>query len=143
MVKKILLADVCLSNRLILLLRQRDITVLEAKAIRDISAKFIPRNAKRPWGDQDILEFVRRKDFILITADRALARRYEYGILVSANCKKSADIQLAQALAQYEQIRGGNQLRHLRHGSYPDRHGDRGHFIDAFGRAVFVPPFEG
>lgn len=113
-IKKIILADVCLSNRLILLLRQHDITVFEAKRIDDSTARFTPRNAMRPYNDNDILEFVRRNEWMLITADRAFARRYEYAILVSANCKKSAEIQLHQALEQYSILKSGQILRRTR-----------------------------
>lgn len=138
MVKKICLTDVCLSNALIRMMRWNDITVFEVKKIEDMSAKFTPYHTKRPWGDDEILEFVVRKEWILVTADKAFSKRYEYAILVSANCQKPPEDQLKQVMEQYDKIKAGNKLRSVSDGGYPPR-GEGAIFIDAFGRSVRIP----
>jgi len=139
MVKKICLTDVCLSKALIRMMRRNDLTVFEAKKIEDMSAKFTPYHTKRPWGDDEILEFVVRKKWILVTADKAFSKRYEYAILVSANCQKPPEDQFKQVIEQYNKIVGGNKLRSVSDGGFPPR-GDSAIFIDAFGRSVRIPP---
>lgn len=140
MVKKICLTDVCLSKALIRMMRRNDLTVFETKKIEDMSATFTPYHTKRPWGDDEILEFVVRKEWILVTADKAFSKRYEYAILVSANCQKPPEDQLSQVMEQYDKIKAGNKLRRVSDGGYPPR--DKGSvFIDCFGRSIRIPPF--
>jgi F0F1-type ATP synthase gamma subunit len=136
MVKKILLADVCLSNKLIRLLRQKDITVIPVKNITESSSVYDYKHGIHNVDDDKILEFVKKKDWILITADKRFARRYSYGILVSANCKKEPDEQLEEALVQYEIIKNGKKLRHMTDSNYKTRD-TKPKFIEAFGE-VFI-----
>ena len=140
-VRKICLIDVCISNKLVKMFRDNGMTVLPAKKILDPSAKFLPENTRDPWGDTEILEFARRKRFIIITADKNFAMRYEYGILVSANCNKPAEIQFEQAVEQYEMIKKNGKLRHIRSDSYGSRD-TKPVFVEAFNETFHIPPFE-